>query len=143
MANNNNFGCCDCSRGHTVVPAVRLYELETDYNVALCLSCAAVSSQWKLTPDFKEWLERGGKTVNAWRKVPANACVDCSLRGKNTDKTDVFEGVPMCSGCKEHWELNRAYLSPFEWSHGWAAELEKLQNAVLHGTPVYVIIYKN
>lgn len=147
-------GCADCSRGHTVVPAEKIRDLAphsgTGYKVALCSDCATKPDfDASPTPDMKEWLERSGRKVTVWKIVPAHKCVSCFSEGKTTDATDAFEGVPMCSSCKESWDLNKTYLSSFEWEWGWdrklgwAWGLAKLQSATETKKMVFenVVVY--
>ena len=141
-------GCADCSRGHTVVPAEKVCDLaphtRDGYKVALCSDCATKPEfDTPPTADMKKWLERSGRKVTVSKTVPAHTCVSCFSGEKTTDATDTFHGVPMCLSCKESWELNQTYLTPFEWSYGWAEELAKFLDAVETKKMVFdnVIVY--
>ena len=93
---------------------------------------------------MREWLQRAAATANVWKAIPAYKCVSCFSAGTTNDATDSFEGVPMCAGCKSHWELNQTYLTPFEWSFGWADELARLKFATSEKRMTFtnVIVYK-
>lgn len=73
-------------------------------------------------------------------------CVNClDRKKKEVEATDTFESVPMCKSCRNRWNDNCTYLSPDEWSAGWAPTLEYYQSLSCekYGKPTkaeYVIV---
>lgn len=70
-------------------------------------------------------------------------CMCClDVDKKEIVATETFKNVPMCKTCYNRWDAHCTYLSPDEWSAGWAPTLEYYQSLSCEkSAPVeYVIV---